>query len=400
MNQVSNARRNLALYPWYVGAVSFFAWMPVFFLFFLSKVAFDEVLLLGSVYYLGVVFFEVPSGYFSDRFGRRRTLVYAASSLALAYAVFVLASTFWQFVIAQLLLALGLALNSGTDTSFHLANLKALDLVKEYSSREARLSSLSFASTALAALCGGALASVEVVYAYILSGAAGCLALALTLAFKPVLETDESSSMNIKESISLAMKATRQAPIGWLFFAYVVATVVNHIPYEFYQAYLSELEPSLLADGMTPLMAGIHLALVMLVAVPFARLSGSLAERLGLKKVILVSIAAQLLLVGLMAFLENWLVVFFLLLRSVPRALQDAPLRAAVAPRLSSEIRVTYLSLQSLAGRLGFAALLAVFSLPYFDGLAQVLVAALLCGIVLLAILALRAGSIRDLEKV
>ena len=79
MNQVSNARRNLALYPWYVGAVSFFAWMPVFFLFFLSKVAFDEVLLLGSVYYLGVVFFEVPSGYFSDRFGRRRTLVYAAT---------------------------------------------------------------------------------------------------------------------------------------------------------------------------------------------------------------------------------------------------------------------------------------------------------------------------------
>lgn len=394
MNQVSNARRNLTLYPWYVGAVSFFAWMPVFFLFFLSKVAFDEVLLLGSIYYLGVVFFEVPSGYFSDRFGRRRTLVYAATSLALAYAVFVLASTFSQLVIAQLLLALGLALNSGTDTSFHLENLKALDLVKEYSSRESRLSSLSFASTALAALCGGALASVELVYAYVLSGAAGCLALAVTLAFKPVLETDEPSSMNIKESISLAMKATRKAPLGWLFFAYVVATIVNHIPYEFYQAYLNELEPILFADGKTPLMAGIHLALVMLVAVPFARLSSSLAERLGLKKVILVSIVAQLLLVGLMAFLENWLVVFFLLLRSVPRALQDAPLRAAVAPRLSSEIRVTYLSLQSLAGRLGFAALLAAFSLPYFEGLAQVLVAALLCGIALLAILATRASKV------
>lgn len=394
MNQVSNARRNLTLYPWYVGAVSFFAWMPVFFLFFLSKVAFDEVLLLGSVYYLGVVFFEVPSGYFSDRFGRRRTLGFAALSLVFSYAVFLMASSFWQLVVAQLLLALGLALNSGTDTAFHLANLKSLDLVKEYSSREARISSVTFASTAFAAFCGGALASVELVYAYVLAGVAGCLALVVTLAFKPVVETDEPSSMNIKESVRLALVETRKAPLGWLFFAYVVATIVNHIPYEFYQAYLSELEPSHFADGMTPLMAGVHLALVMLVAVPFARLSGRLAERLGLEKVILLSIAAQLLLVGLMAILQSWLVVFFLLLRSVPKALQDAPLRAAVAPRLSSEIRVTYLSLQSLAGRLGFAALLAAFSLPYFEGLAQVLVAALLCGIALLAILATRASKV------
>lgn len=394
MNQENNARRNLALYPWYVGLVAFFAWMPVFFLFFLAKVSFHEVLLLGSIYYVGVVIFEVPSGYFSDRFGRRRTLVYAATSLVTSYAVFVVASGFWQLAIAQLLLALGLALNSGTDTAFHLANLKALEQAKEYSSRESRISSVSFASTALAAFCGGALASVELVYAYVLSGLTGCLALLVTLAFKPVLQTDEPTSMNITESIGQALRATRQAPLGWLFFAYVVATVVNHIPYEFYQAYLSELEPSHFANGATPLMAGVHMALVMFVAVPFARQSGRLADRLGLARLLIFSVAAQVLLVGLMAFSLSYAVVLILLLRSVPKALQDAPLRAAVAPRLPSEIRVTYLSLQSLAGRLGFASLLAVFSLPYVEGLAQVLVAAFVCGIVLLSILAINGPKV------
>lgn len=37
----------------------------------------SRVLRLEAIYYIAVVFLEVPSGYFSDRFGRRQTLLIA-----------------------------------------------------------------------------------------------------------------------------------------------------------------------------------------------------------------------------------------------------------------------------------------------------------------------------------
>ena len=43
-------------------------------------------------------------------------------------------------------------------------------------------------------------------------------------------------------------------------------------------------------------------------------------------------------------------------------ALAEAPMLAAIAPRVGSSFRATYLSMQSLAGRLSFACLLALLS--------------------------------------
>jgi MFS family permease len=37
----------------------------------------SRVLRLEAIYYIAVVILEVPSGYFSDRFGRRQTLLIA-----------------------------------------------------------------------------------------------------------------------------------------------------------------------------------------------------------------------------------------------------------------------------------------------------------------------------------
>lgn len=74
--------RNARLYPWYAGLFNAHFWMPVFFLYFLRYMPLVDVLRLEAVYYLGVVLLEVPSGYFSDRFGRKLTLLISNAAFA------------------------------------------------------------------------------------------------------------------------------------------------------------------------------------------------------------------------------------------------------------------------------------------------------------------------------
>ena len=56
-----------------------------------------------------------------------------------------------------------------------------------------------------------------------------------------------------------------------------------------------------------------------------------------------------------MAIAVHPLVALLIIARSVPRGLMTAPLNAAVVPRVPRHERATYVSVQSLAGRLGFA---------------------------------------------
>jgi len=339
--------------------------MPVFFLYFSARVSLGEVLQLEAIYYAGVVLVEVPSGYVSDRFGRRPTLVVASLALVAAYAVFALATSFAQLAVAQALLALGLAFNSGTDTSFHLANLERVGRAELYAGREARLGTLSFVIGAVAALAGGAAALIDMRLAYLLSLAAALVALVSALSFRPIPGPERASGARLSLFVTLrrCFATVRDRDLAWFFGAAVVATVINHVPYEFYQPYLRRLDFIPFGGSATPLVAGVHLAIVQLIAAPVAGVSTLLSQRLGVVTQVVLSMMLQLALIVSMACFVSPLVAVLLVARSVPRALQDAPLRAAVAPRVASELRATYLSLESLVGRLGFASLLWLLSL-------------------------------------
>lgn len=366
------AERNLTLYPMYLAAVSFFAWMPVFFLYFSSYVSFNQVLSLAAIYYASVVVLEVPSGYFSDRIGRRPTLVIAATALTLAYVTFSVSTSFAGFAVAQILLATGLAFNSGTDTSFHLANLQALGKTHEYGEREAKLGALVFAMGAAAALVGGALGSINLSFAYYASGVAAAFALCVALAFRGVAE-DDVPSAGFTQNLAECVHVMHKPQMGWIFLVVVVATVLNHIPYEFYQPYLDALPSTPWPEVATPFVAGLHMAAVLLIAIPVARMSNQLSQRLNLVRYLLASLTFQVILITLMMlFLSPW-IALLLVFRSIPRAMQDTPIRAAITPELSPHIRATYLSVQSLAGRLTFSLFLVILSVGPPDDLAATL---------------------------
>ena len=345
--------RSAKLYPLYLPLAQAHFWLPVFFLYFIQHMPLNQVLRLEAIYYIAVVIFEVPSGYLSDTLGRRLTLLISTLSAILAQTFFLFGSSFLVFALAQIFLAAGMAFRSGTDTSYHYDILKSLNRQKEYDEREARITRNVFVASAAAALIGGIVAIYALRLAYALSLIGAFMAFLIALTFtEPDRESTASTSgffLQIRECLAYLSRPT----LGWLMLFSIFMTVINHIPYEFYQPYIQLLEERHTAP--TPLLTGFHTALTMIIAAWFAKRSIRLRDRLGTRTTLLISAGTQTLLIIFMGIFLHPVVALLLTLRSAPRALMVAPLNAAQVPHLQQNHRATYLSIQSLIGRLAFS---------------------------------------------
>jgi MFS family permease len=166
---LSQLEQNIRLYPWFRAASDGHAWITVFFLYMSQSLSLDQVIQLGAVYYLSVFVLEVPSGYFSDRIGRRPTLLMSAGALMASYCCFIVGAGFWWFAAGQFLLAAGIAMQSGTDTALHYDSLKALGRESEYAQREATAEQWGLVMLAIATLSGGVLGLIDLRLAYVFS---------------------------------------------------------------------------------------------------------------------------------------------------------------------------------------------------------------------------------------
>ena len=218
-------QRNLKLYPLFQACASLHFWLPIFFLYFLSVLSVQEVLILECIYYWGVVVVEVPSGYFSDRVGRRLTLLIAAAAWTGGYLLFALAPSFAMFVVAQLLLAVGMAFKSGTDSSFLFDSLKAENRSDEMGDYEAKGLSYGFIATAVAALAGGLLAGFDLRFAYYLSALGAVFAfLVAWLMIEPPRHHEQAESAFIGQ-VSSCIKQLRNPVLLWVSLFVVAMTV-------------------------------------------------------------------------------------------------------------------------------------------------------------------------------
>ncbi len=353
---------NLRFYPWYVGLFHAYFWLPVYFLFFNSKLDLSAVLYLASIYFASVVVMEVPSGWFSDTFGRKRTLVAASCFLCISYALFIFANSFEQFMVAQIFLAAGIAFNSGTDTSFLLETTQALNQEESYAPCEAKAMKFNFLGTAFAAVLGGLAAIPDYRGAYVLSLAGGIGLLVITLQFKEPTQDKKEGHVNFFQQIVSCFGLLRNVRLLWLSVFAIFMIVINHIPYEFYQPYVEELAKEYGAFQATPFLSSVHLALTMLVASWVASQSIRIKNKIGTSVTLLSAASLQIAIMAIMHFFVSIPAAILTLLRSCPRALMTAPLNVAVAPNVPASKRATFLSLQSLFGRLGYSLTLATFA--------------------------------------
>ena len=366
---IASAERNINLYPIYRAASDAMAWLPVFFLFFSEQLTLPEVLLLEAVYYITVVITEVPSGYLSDLVGRRRTLLLSCLAILAAYICFLLSSAFAGFAAGQILIAFSIAFRSGTDTALHYESLQALGRTEEYGDREAVAGKYGFASTAVAALAGGILGSFNLAWPYYLSLLTAAISLYIVYSFnEPDKKSSElqgiSANSGFITQLGSCISYLKNPLLKWLLLYTMYMITFVHVPYEFYQPYLRLLDDrNQLAGANAPLVAGLLFALTAIVASITSTYSMVWKRRMGLLPLLTSAAAIELVIIAAMAIMLHPIIALLVILRSGPMAVITAPINAAMAPLIENQHRATFLSIQSLAGRLAFATLLFSFSL-------------------------------------
>ena len=358
---LATVQSNIDRYPWYLFFRDCHFWGPVFFLYFTSVVSLSQALYLEAVYYVGVALMEVPSGYLSDRFGRRGTLFISSISLSIAYLLFFLGTTFFPFVVAQIFLAAGFASASGTDTAFHYESLKALHREEEYAVREGRALRFVFIAGGVSAILGGMMATGHLKWVYGASFLGAVLSGGMVWFMVEPEKGQEVSVIPFHHQVKGLLGKAWGPRLRFFTFYSLGMTVLLHLPYEFYQPYLSAVAHHLGREAsLTPALAGMHLAATFLVGAWLTRYAGHIHHRCVVRKTLLGCALLQAMLVGVMALTLHPVVALLLVGRTASRALLTPLVNAELSPLLHHHERSTYLSLQSLLGRLCYGGVLLV----------------------------------------
>lgn len=365
---------NLRLYRRHRIAAGLLFWFPTSLLFFLERVGLGATLRLAAVYFLTVVVVEVPSGWFSDRFGRVPTLRFGAAAWIGGYATFLVAgSSIVLLALGQALVAVGYASFSGTDTSFHYDTLEALDRSLEFDRAEARASRDAFLGTTAAAIAGGALGLIDLRLPFAASLIAATYQLAV--AIQMVEPTDPSHGSPVAAGggqLRTAFGYLSRPGLAWIFLFMTVQEPLEGLAIDMIQPWLTEVTGASLTDaGAAPFYSGLLVAAISVIGALAAAKSHRLRRALGLRGALglLASIEA-LILIGMALTFSPWLTLL-IALRSTQAAAAPVLVAAAATPHLMKHHRATFLSLGSLSGRLSYGVVL--IGLGFFEELKDVL---------------------------
>lgn len=349
--------RTIALMPWFQFFNSLLFWQAVWFLYFQAELSGAEAIILYSVYDISTTVLELPSGYFSDRIGRRATLMLSALCYLLGCLALAIGGSFGVFALGQALIGAGAAFKSGTDTSLLYETLEATGRADEVEAQEVRVWRFSLAGFALSSVIGGAMTLWSTPLPFYATALSFGIALALVYAMaEPARATGATDTLRSQLS---ALRAAMVNPVlAWLFVLTVLMYAYSHLPFVFGQPFILTALDGLGLASEAPLVSGAVTSVMMLVSAAASLVAVKLRKMLGLPALLLFAFGLQIALVGALAASTSALVIGVLLLRIVPDSLAYPFILARIQPLLESGTRATYLSLKSLGGKVFFAATL------------------------------------------
>ena len=347
------AARNIALYPWFKFFQNLLFWQAIWFLFFQSELSAAEAILLYAVYDIATTVLEVPSGYMSDRWGRRRTLIASACAGLVSCVLFALGSGFWVFALAQFAMGAHIAFASGTDSAFLYESLIEDGRADEVEREEVRAWRFAFVGLAISAILGGGLALFGLRWPFLASALAFVALIALAWRFAEPARSPAPAdeSMRFQD-----LKAALLNPVlGWLFALSVLFYGFSHLPFIFGQPFILEALGGSAFTETASLLSGGVTAAMMLISVAASWAAPGLRKRFGLVPLLLFAFSIQIVLAAGLALSGSLLAIALLLLRKVPDSLAQPFIAARIQPMLKDDMRATYVSIRSLVARLLFA---------------------------------------------
>lgn len=357
-------QRNLYLYRIFVLTIDTGLTWPVKFLLMMQYLTWQDVLLLQSIYQVLIVALEVPSGLFSDRFGRRPTLVIAATASIASLAFFGIATRFSAFLVANLCWALAASFLSGTDNTFHFDSLEALARQGEFQKREAAIQKQNLLLQATLAFIGGILGTFAYRYAFFLAAFLAVVALIAAVRMREPPRFHRANELELFRHIGEIAQNLRKPVVAWFFAFAALSTVLDYLPYQYYQPYIDLLKNTgMVKIGTTPILTGTHAALTMFIGAFAVGLTPRLIRLLPQSRVLLLASWIHFALIFLCAAFLHPLIAGLLIFREIPNGIKNGILAPTLLPLLPQRHRATILSLITFGARLAVAG--AFFALAF-----------------------------------
>ena len=151
--------KNIKLLAWFNFFTDFRLFAPIAIIYF-QKItgSFALGMSVFSVTFISAALFEVPTGIFSDKIGRKKTVILGALSTVFALTSYALANTYILLLIGAVLEGLGRSFYSGNNNALLHETLQESKQEHEYHEFLGKTSSMFQIAAAVAALAGGLIA--------------------------------------------------------------------------------------------------------------------------------------------------------------------------------------------------------------------------------------------------
>lgn len=145
---------NLLRAGWFLH--NFMLILPVIVLIYTQKgVTVGDFFLIQGIFRLAAFLFEIPSGYMSDCFSRRRVLIAGSLFHILGFVTIAASYGFWTIVLGESLLGISSALFSGTLEAYTYDLLKRNKTQKQFLKEFGNITTYASAASMIAGLIGG-----------------------------------------------------------------------------------------------------------------------------------------------------------------------------------------------------------------------------------------------------
>jgi MFS family permease len=347
----SNLKRNIWKFYLLQILEGMMFFLPVIVLFWQNNgLSLTEVMILQSLYSIVVVILEVPTGYFADMFGRKKSLVLASLFTTVGIITYIMGFNFYQFLIAEIFWAFGVSLVSGTDSAFIYDTLKDLGKEKSYkriwgNSRFYYLIALSIAS-----IIGGFIGEINLRWTFYAMLPAMLIMIPLTLSLtepkrhKMILKKDYTHTLF---SI-IRTYLIRNKKIRWLI-------VYSSVIVGFNSAVLFLYQPYFLLTGLDIFHFGLIFAAFNIVAALSSKYAYRLEKRLGQRYSLMMLFVLT---GGSYLLMSNFIFLFsfsFAFIQQFVRGFSDPIITDYINKLTPSEIRATVLSADRLITSLFYA---------------------------------------------
>jgi len=336
-------KRNKRVYPIFILFSNLMIIGPVIMIYLLNVkfLSFTQIMVLNSISALTILIFEVPTGAFADKAGRKISLIIGSIMWAICLLIYIIGTHFFIFVIGEIFFGIGMTFKSGADSALLYDTLKLSGEEKEYPYIQGKALSLSMTGLAIGSIAAGFIYSINphlpliVSILFMIAGATA--GLFFTERHKLYKKEKGHYFSSILKSSRYLLRHNKLKAI--ILYCTVLFTFFRGAFY-FYQPYFIEVE-------LPVIFFGIVFSLFNLISAASARSASWFNKITGNRT--LTSLSAMIIVsFFIMGLVDHWVGISAIFLQQIMRGLYNPIVTKYLNKHIPSDRRATMLSLSSM----------------------------------------------------